>query len=433
MRRIVGSPIILSLALLMGGPALAQDDAHGAAAATKPADQHSEKAATEQEKSEMEQLREELARLKVEYEIIQARSRLATAEAETREKAIKARQALRNAEQAEELAELRAQAERLRAESSLQSAVKDRELSKMKDDAARVNAENAKLAAEVKRAKSALDLTALEYAAKTAELDARLGYLKKTTDARDKVLSEVAYPANPVIDGTLYISDRRIPLNGVITTGTATYVTERIHFFNNQSNEAPIFIVIDDCPGGSVMEGYRIVKAIESSRAPIHVVVKSFAASMAAVITTLADHSHAYPNAIILHHQMSYGISGNMTQHRERLEQSTEWMRRLAEPVAAKMGVTLDRFVEMMYENDSDGDWTEFADQAVELKWVNNVVDEIREDGVIARPTSPRFGGFFLEYEQVDPTTGQRFVRLPVLANPFDFYAMYDPNDYWRE
>ena len=79
---------------------------------------------------------------------------------------------------------------------------------------------------------------------------------------------------------------------------------------------------IDRCPGGSVMEGYRIVKAMQASKAPIHVVVKSFAASMAAVITTLAVHSYAYPNAVILHHQMSTGANGNMTQIKEQVEEA---------------------------------------------------------------------------------------------------------------
>ena len=106
----------------------------------------------------------------------------------------------------------------------------------------------------------------------------------------------------------MVISDRRIPLNGPITNETADYVTTRIHFFNNKDPKLPIFIVIDDSPGGSVMAGYRILKAMEGSDAPVHVVVKSFAASMAAAIATLAKHSYAYPNAVILHHQISAGL-----------------------------------------------------------------------------------------------------------------------------
>ncbi|MEN1786233.1 MAG: ATP-dependent Clp protease proteolytic subunit, partial [Bacteroidota bacterium] len=123
---------------------------------------------------------------------------------------------------------------------------------------------------------------------------------------------------------------------------------------------------------------HRIVKAIEASDAPVHVVVKSFAASMAAVITTLADHSYAYPNAIVLHHQMSAGVFGNMTDMEQRLEMLKEWEARLAVPVAEKMGITLEEFKAQMYENMASGDWVEFADKAVELKWVNQIVGEVR-------------------------------------------------------
>jgi len=228
------------------------------------------------------------------------------------------------------------------------------------------------------------------------------------------------------------VSDRRIQLNGPIISGTADYVAERIHYFNNKSKELPIFVVIDYCPGGSVMQGYRIVKAIESSPAPVYVVVKSFAASMAAVITTLADYSYAYPNAIILHHQMSGGMYGNLTQQAEQLENAKEWARRLSEPVSKKMDITPEKFVELMYENNSDGDWEEFANKAKELKWVNEIVHEIREAGVRKRPQgdAPQPIFFFWQDEEVD-SDGQRFVRLPKLQ-PFDHYFIYDPDRYYR-
>ena len=83
----------------------------------------------------------------------------------------------------------------------------------------------------------------------------------------------------------LRVSLRRIELNGPIMSGAADYVCQRIHYFNNKSSK-PIFIVIDNCPGGSVLEGFQIVQAMKNSKAPIHVVVKRFAASMAACITT---------------------------------------------------------------------------------------------------------------------------------------------------
>nr|HOX23194.1 ATP-dependent Clp protease proteolytic subunit [Elusimicrobiales bacterium] len=199
---------------------------------------------------------------------------------------------------------------------------------------------------------------------------------------------------------------------------------------------APIFIVIDYCPGGSVMEGYRIVKAMQASKAPIYVVVKSFAASMAAVITTLADRSYVYPNAIMLHHQMSTFVWGNMTQLKEQLDMAKEWERRLHVPVAKKIGMSPDAFRKKMYEKNSDGDWEEFGDRAVEYRWATAVVDEIDETGFtknpdVPQPAPPSSRPFRYQLMEKVDEKGQRYVQLPRLQ-PYDFYFIYNPDRYYR-
>jgi len=210
-------------------------------------------------------------------------------------------------------------------------------------------------------------------------------------------------------------------------------VVERIDYWNNVS-DAPIFLVMDRCPGGSVQEGYRIIKSMQASKAPVHVVVTSFAASMGAYITTIAERSYVYPNAIILHHQMRTGVYGNMTQTREQMKIAEEWWRRLGEPTAKKVGLTLDGFVKKMYENNSDGDWEEFGDRAVALGWATHVVREIRETGVTKRPDpdkKPVPPSFFFGLKEETDEKGARFVSLPRLE-PFDLYWIYNPDRYYR-
>jgi ATP-dependent Clp protease protease subunit len=236
-------------------------------------------------------------------------------------------------------------------------------------------------------------------------------------------------------DGTLVISDRRIPLNGLITTDTADFITSRIQYWNNKDRELPIFIVIDASPGGSVMAGYRILKAMESSDAPVHVVVKSFAASMAAAITTLAKESYAYPNAVILHHQISSVVAGqlNLTQQREFHEESQRWWTRFGTPLANKMGITPDEFIKKMYARSSSGDWTEFAEQAKELKWVNHIVQGIDETSFTKDPDtveSSKAAKQAAVAEEVD-ASGKPFVWLPRL-NPKDVYFIYNSDGYYR-
>ena len=81
---------------------------------------------------------------------------------------------------------------------------------------------------------------------------------------------------------------------------------------------------------------------------------------------------------------------GNLTQQREFLEEAEEWWRRVARPIAEKMGLNLDEFIAMMYEKNSDGDWREFGDEAVKLKWIDHLVDRIWEMSIDKNPG--RFG-----------------------------------------
>jgi ATP-dependent Clp protease protease subunit len=269
---------------------------------------------------------------------------------------------------------------------------------------------------------------------KTVALKADLDLRAKKEDWKSQANREPDYELEPFKDGVLTVSDRRIAMDGPIVDGVADYVTERIHYFNNKDEKLPIFLVIDRSPGGSVMEGYRIVKAMQASKAPVHVIVKSYAASMAAVITTLAPHSYVYPNAVILHHQILSFAFGNLTEQKEQLEVLKEWYKRLSEPVAKKAGMSLDEFTKEMYKHNSDGNWEEFGDEAVRLKWADHVVSEIRETGIVKEPgeaakeEKPKMA--FGLAEETD-SHGARFVRLPRLQ-PFDAYWIDNADGYYR-
>ncbi len=274
-----------------------------------------------------------------------------------------------------------------------------------------------------------------EFDMQVAKFNNEIDLWEKREDWKNRVSRQIEYTKDPYKDGVLTVSDRRIALNGPIMMDTADYVCERIDYFNNQNPENPIFIVIDSSPGGSVMAGYRILKAMDGSPAPVYVVVKSFAASMAAGITTMAKKSYAYPNAIILHHQLASGVIGNLTQQRESVKQMEEWWKRLATPVARKMGLTLDEFVKKMYENTSTGDWREFADQAKQLKWVDQIVETIREESMTKNPDTladrSRRQPMFPYLKEETDSDGRRFRELPRLE-PFDCYYLYDPEGYYR-
>ena len=319
--------------------------------------------------------------------------------------------AKRQAALQQELSEMDAEKEKITREGELSKARAD----KLANDLKTVQTE---AALEITRLQN--DIAQIETAEKRARFaDAKPVFLK-----------------NPLKEnGILVVSDRRIPLNGLITTGTADFITSRIQYWNNKDRELPIFIVIDACPGGSVMAGYRILKAMESSDAPVHVVVKSFAASMAAAITTLAKESYAYPNAVILHHQISSVVTAqlNLTQQREFHEESQRWWVRLGTPIADKMGVTTDELIKKMYARSSSGDWSEFGEQAKDLKWVNHIVNGIDETSFTKNPDSvepAKAAQPVALTEEVD-ASGKPFIWLPRL-NPQDVYFLYNSDSYYR-
>ena len=356
----------------------------------------------------------ELERVRVDGELVRKRNEVEKARVEMEQISTQAalESARRQAEMQAQLIDLRAAKERAELEAELAVALFSKQNSTFKTSELAWNAKLSELRAKVAEREKELEVDA--YA------EQRPVYLKD--------------PLTPA--GELVLSDRRIPLNGVITADTADEVSARIDYFNNKNKEWPIFIVIDDSPGGSVMAGYKILKSMQSSNAPVYVLVKSFAASMAAAITTLAERSFAYPNAIILHHQISNGMMGNLTVQREGVKTLEQWWQRLAAPIAAKMGLSTEDFVKQMYAHTATGDWKEFADDAVKLKWVDTVVGRCRETACIKHPDSEtastqsaRLSGTASQDKSDDkPRTLQTLPRL----NPVDCYYLYNPDGYYR-
>lgn len=348
----------------------------------------------------------ELAQIQIQIEEIKAKSDLADAEQRARDY--------------EELSELRREYERVNMKATIAKNTTDIEGFEMRQE------ENA-----IRR--------------KTTALTLAMELQQKETESRTYAGKAPTYLKDPVQGNKLILSDRTIALNGAITTRTADNIAERIAYYNNRDAEAPIFIVIDDSPGGSVMAGYKILKSMHGSKAPVYTVVKSFAGSMAACITTLSKRSFAYPNAVILHHQLSAGVMGNLTQHRESVKELEEWWKRLADPVAEKMGLTRDEFITAMYKKSSTGDWNEFADNAQKLKWVDTIIEEIEETALLRHPDSNQAAqtagnplrisppGHHMESGVIESNDerGKPVGLLPRL-NPLDAYWMYNPDGYYR-
>lgn len=361
---------------------------------------------------------------RVEAELALGRARVAEALAprSAERSRLETETALRMARSAAKLSEIEAEKRKLDAVSALD---------KVRDDLALLERGNALRAAEldfkITRAKQELTL---------AHCSREIAKVKSTEQLRDltpgALVTQKNYRKDPLENGKLYISDRRIEFNGVVTPELAQRVTERIYFYNNRSTEYPIFIVIDNSPGGSVAAGYQIIKAMESSTAPVYVVVKSFAASMAAMIATSAERSFCFKDSVLLQHQPSSGTTGNLTQMSEQLKTVTDWTRYINDRLAAKMGLSYEDYVKEMYKHNSQGDWSEFGDGAKKWNWVTDVVDTIDESSFVRseKTASPKPPAIIIREHKIDER-GKPYFELPTLPAG-DVWMIYDPNRLYR-
>jgi ATP-dependent Clp protease, protease subunit len=348
---------------------------------------------------------------------------------------------LHQARQAKLLTELNALKNRLELENSLHEQQQRKLFATLQAEREKLEMQNALQAEKNRQEEMDMQLQMMKMEFERSKLSVEMSTLERQIATRtqqqewdSQVNQPKKYLKDPFVGGQLIISDRKIVLDGIIWPGVASDIVERIQYYNNKSTEYPIFLVIDYSPGGSVMEGTRIVNAMKKSRAPVYVVVKSLAASMAAVITTLADRSYALPDAIILHHQV-WGISfGNRTEQREQMKFLDEWSERILGPVAEKMGISLNELVRKMYQHNSVGDWIEFANAAIQYKWVDELIEDIRDLSYTKQPAEPEteddFFFIMAQQEKID-AQGKPYVKLPRLR-PMDVYHLYNPDSYYR-
>ena len=364
----------------------------------------------------------EVVKAEIETDVIRARLDLAASQ-----------RRLAQLTQTLELRKLEAEATVRAARADAAAAPAEAEQTKLKLEAALAAAKAAVASADKDRARAELEVQARLATAEISVEYAKVSSVAQIARLQAKAAdiasgAQLTYPKDPLIDGVLHISDRRIPFNGRVDDKLADFVCGRIAFYNALDTEAPIFIVIDRSPGGSVMSGYMMLQAMETSKAPVYVVVKGYAASMAAIVTTLAKRSFVYPNTIVLHHQASTGLSGNVTQLKEQLKWSKVWCERIFVKVAARIGVSVDEFVAQMYKGTSTGDWKVLGDEAGRRKWVTDVVDRMAEDSLFnagAAPAvvpEPNPDGFNAGTAQ----NGRARQALPPLG-PCDIWWMYDP------
>lgn len=364
----------------------------------------------------------EKVRLDTEMQIAALRERAARSAEEDERAAVEAAASLRAAKIALENA--KADVDRADRDRTIAIAALKASLARRKE-----SAEAGELESAAKLAKQEADNELLKLSAVAAH-NRRESEASKVTDAK------VSYVANPVIDGTLHISDRRIFINGLITDGTAAGVITKLNFFSLADPKAPVFVVMETVPGGNAMASYQIMKAIESCPAPVHVVVKSTVGGSASAIVAAAPFSYTLPNSRIVFQQPATpSRATTLGSQRDGIRVAETWYDIIHKPVATKAGMSTAEFAAETYKHSGVGDWLEFGDKAVDRKWVNTLVERIVEDSVDTLPAAPAPSTPASlsrgSAEVRADAAGNTYFALPPIAAG-DQWMVYDPQHLYR-
>lgn len=134
----------------------------------------------------------------------------------------------------------------------------------------------------------------------------------------------------------------------------------------DKEDEINIFI---NSPGGSVMEGLKIVSYIEMLNENVKVnCIADFAASMAFIITQSCKHRYALKSSLLMQHQMSLMNRGNLFNLNNYMEMINEMNVDLDKSQAARINMSYEEFKERI-----TNDWWLYGNKAKEM----NVVDDI--------------------------------------------------------
>lgn len=105
----------------------------------------------------------------------------------------------------------------------------------------------------------------------------------------------------------------------------------------------PIYLLIDS-PGGSVLDGAKIVSAMEASSAQVNTVCIGLCASMAAIIHGYGDERYMVDRSILMHHPAAAGLRGSLEEMQSRLGLLIRYVDKQSATIANRAGLTLEQF-----------------------------------------------------------------------------------------
>lgn len=162
------------------------------------------------------------------------------------------------------------------------------------------------------------------------------------------------------------IGDNFVKLEGEIDSLSVSAVLSELQ--RKAVGKAPVYLLINS-PGGSVLDGSRLVSFIENSKTPIYTVCTKLCASMAFVTLQYGHKRMALDRAIIMAHKASGGAQGQLENMINLLSTMKRYVDKMSLHTARKAGLTLEQFNNLT-ANDL---WLD-AEDAVAKKFLDEII-----------------------------------------------------------
>lgn len=171
------------------------------------------------------------------------------------------------------------------------------------------------------------------------------------------------------------LKDRRIILNDQIDSLTINRVSHWISRWNIEDDmnglqgddRKPIYLDLTS-NGGDVVAGFNVVDIMKASKTKVVVTAFACAASMGALMLLGGTHRRAYENTIILIHDGSLQLQGSSRKAKNTMDFYDKLDARVKNYILSNSKIS-----EELYDSKVDEEWYMFADEALEL----GIIDEI--------------------------------------------------------
>jgi len=167
------------------------------------------------------------------------------------------------------------------------------------------------------------------------------------------------------LDMIRFTPENMIYLKGTVDEESVGNVVKKLHLLDTDH----IYIYLDT-PGGSVVDGYNIVDAIQTiaHNKTIECIAET-AISMGFVIFQHCPVRYIRPGAVLMQHQMSIGLKGTLESVKSKLDFAIEMNDILSKKQAERLEMTVDDF-----NRKTQDDWWMFGEKAIHNKAADKMV-----------------------------------------------------------